>query len=105
MALIFFIFRFLLALLSGLIRLRARSHRSLTPFECGFNRVGPVCTSFRLHSYTILLVFVVFDLELCILLGFLLGSGLSLWLFFIYMFFIFLTYYIEVVRGSLSWTF
>lgn len=102
---VFFVISLILAGLRGVLRLGAVSRASLSPFECGFSSVGPVCSSFRLHSYSVILVFVIFDLELCILLGFLLGRGVSLWLFFFYIFFIYLTYYIEVTFGSLSWVF
>lgn len=102
MLIIFLIIRITLAMLRLLLQLGVSSRSSLTAFECGFFRVGIICSSFRLHSYVVLLVFVVFDLELCMLLGFLLIRGSSLWLFFLYMFFVFGTYYLEVVCGRLS---
>lgn len=72
---------------------------SRTPYECGFQGVGSIRLPFTVHFYFPLLVFLVFDLEIVFLLGFLV-SGI-LWLFFFFFFLIYSTFYVERFLGGL----
>lgn len=47
-------------------------------FESGFKSVGVVHCAFRIHFFIMMLIFVVFDLEVVILIGMVLGSFLCL---------------------------
>jgi NADH:ubiquinone oxidoreductase subunit 3 (subunit A) len=64
-------------------------------FERGFERIGKVHNSFRIHFFIIILMFVIFDLEVVMLLGFLISSYYSFYIFFLIFLFVFGGFYIE----------
>ena len=64
-------------------------------FERGFERIGKIHNSFSIHFFIIMLIFVIFDLEVVILLGFLVSSYYSLVMFYLIFFFILFGFYIE----------
>lgn len=66
--------------------------------ECGFESLGATRVIFSLNFYVILLVFLVFDLEIVFLFGFLFGG--SYILFLTILFFIFIRFYLERSLGS-----
>lgn len=72
-------------------------------FERGFERIGKIHNSFRIHFFIIILIFVIFDLEVVILLGFLMSSYYSYIIFYIIFFFILFGFYIEWYFGKLIW--
>lgn len=64
-------------------------------FERGFESIGKIHNSFRIHFFIIILIFVIFDLEVVILVGFLMGNFIFIINFFIVLFFILFGFYIE----------
>lgn len=70
-------------------------------FERGFESIGKVHNSFSIHFFIIILIFVIFDLEVVILLGFLISSKFSILIFLIIFFFILGGFYIEWYFGKL----
>jgi NADH-ubiquinone oxidoreductase chain 3 len=64
-------------------------------FERGFLRVGKVQSSFGVHFFLILLMFVVFDVEVVLLLGLLLGDFSSFFCFCFVFFFLLFGLYLE----------
>jgi NADH:ubiquinone oxidoreductase subunit 3 (subunit A) len=48
-----------------------------TSFESGFLRVGKVQKSFSIHFFIIILIFVIFDVEIVIILGFIISDFTS----------------------------
>ena len=72
-------------------------------FERGFERIGKVHNSFRIHFFIIMLIFVIFDLEVVILLGLLISSYFSVFTFYLVFFFILVGFYIEWYFGKLLW--
>ena len=72
-------------------------------FERGFERIGKIHNSFSIHFFIIMLIFVIFDLEVVILLGFLVSSYYSLVMFYLIFFFILFGFYIEWFMGKLLW--
>lgn len=64
-------------------------------FESGFERIGKIHNSFSIHFFIIILMFVIFDLEVVILIGFLIGNFIFIVNFFVVLFFILFGFYIE----------
>jgi len=57
--------------LNFFLSLKFFSEVKMSPFESGFERIGKIHSSFRIHFFIIILIFVIFDLEVVILIGFL----------------------------------
>jgi NADH:ubiquinone oxidoreductase subunit 3 (subunit A) len=75
-----------------------------TPFECGFSSVGFPCVRFSVPFYLLMLVFVVFDMEIVIFLGFVFSGPHSLLLFLLFWLLVALTYYLEDWMGTFRWS-
>lgn len=52
-----------------MIRYKVKNTNKISAFERGFRTVKAVHSSFRIHFFLILLIFVIFDLEVVLLLG------------------------------------
>lgn len=103
--LVFFIFIFftlLLLFLSLVISIKKQSRNKSTSYECGFDPIANNSISFSLHFFKLLLVFLLFDLEVVFFLGFIFGSVESIFLFFVYLFLVIGTYYLERNIGVLN---
>jgi NADH:ubiquinone oxidoreductase subunit 3 (subunit A) len=72
---------FVLYLLSFFISFKLKNENKLTPFECGFRTIGFIHTSFSVHFFIILIMFVIFDLEVVLLIGCLILSRVGLFSF------------------------
>lgn len=72
-------------------------------FERGFERIGKIHNSFSIHFFIIILIFVIFDLEVVILIGFLISSLYSFYLFNLIFFFVLGGFYMEWYFGKLVW--
>nr|YP_011035804.1 NADH dehydrogenase subunit 3 [Halicephalobus mephisto]WRI60235.1 NADH dehydrogenase subunit 3 [Halicephalobus mephisto] len=72
-------------------------------FESGFESIGKVHNSFSIHFFIIMLMFVIFDLEVVMLLGFLLSNYMYIINFFLILFFIMFGFYMEWYFGKLMW--
>lgn len=72
-------------------------------FESGFIRVGKLQKSFSIHFFIMMLIFVVFDLEVILLLGLIVCDVGVLWSFFFLFIFICGGYVIEWFFGKLVW--
>ena len=67
----------------GIILVRVKDYNffKVSSFESGFKSVGKIQVSFSIHFFVIILIFVVFDLEVVILLGLVISDILSIGLF------------------------
>lgn len=74
-------------------------------FERGFLRVGKVQNSFSLHFFLIMLLFVVFDVEVVMLVCLILVDFSSFFLFLFVFFFVLSGLYLEWALGKLVWVF
>lgn len=72
-------------------------------FERGFMRVGKVHSAFRVHFFLMILMFVVFDLEIVILLGLLVSDLSAVGVFFVIFFFVRGGFFMEWYYGKLVW--
>ena len=84
-----------LYLLSFFVSFKIKNMNKLRPFECGFRAVGFVHTSFSVHFFIILIIFVIFDLEVVLLVGCLILSSVGILSFFLMIFFVVGGIYLE----------
>lgn len=85
----------ILYIVNFLLRKKINKLSKVRVFERGFNSVFKIQIAFSIHFFVIVLLFVLFDLEVVILLAFLMSGGESLILLFFLVFFIFLGLYLE----------
>lgn len=96
-----FIISLILYLLRFLSSKKIGGLSKLRPFECGFSVVGPVFSSFSVHFYMLTLIFVVFEMEIALLLGCMYSvRGYS---FTVVIVFVLGGVYLEYYLGKLSW--
>jgi len=94
---------FLLFVLSFFLSLKDFYLLKTISFESGFIRLGKIQNSFSIHFFVMLLIFVIFDLEIVILLAVLI-SGFSSFLSFLFLFFFIIGgFYMEWYYGKLVW--
>ena len=72
-------------------------------FESGFVRVGKVQISFRVHFFLMMLIFVVFDLEVILLLGLVVSDLAVLGGFVVVFLFVVGGFFLEWWYGKLVW--
>lgn len=98
-----FILVFIFYLLNFFLSLKSFYLIKNSSFESGFESLGKVHSSFSIHFFIIMLIFVIFDLEVVILLGFLISSFYSVYIFLLIFLFIFGGFYMEWYFGKLLW--
>nr|YP_009503734.1 NADH dehydrogenase subunit 3 [Lasioderma serricorne]AUR43711.1 NADH dehydrogenase subunit 3 [Lasioderma serricorne]AWY13619.1 NADH dehydrogenase subunit 3 [Lasioderma serricorne] len=100
----------LLMMINNLISKKSFMDREKSsPFECGFD---PKCSSrmpFSLHFFLISIIFLVFDIEIALLLPFVIVFNMSniisyMFLIIFFLFILLLGVYHEWNQGSLNWT-
>nr|UFK32172.1 NADH dehydrogenase subunit 3 [Uniformus sp.] len=80
-----------------------------SPFECGFNPMTLKRLPFSMHFFLIAMVFLIFDVEIIIILPMILtlkSSLISSWLMISILFVLIITLglYLEWISGMLNWT-
>jgi NADH:ubiquinone oxidoreductase subunit 3 (subunit A) len=70
-------------LLSFLVSFKVKNKNKITAFESGFSVVGSLHRTFSIHFFSILVIFVLFDLEIVLLVGSLLAVSKLRYLFLI----------------------
>lgn len=86
---------FVLYLVNFFLSLKLFDYTKNSSFESGFERIGKIHNSFRIHFFIIILIFVIFDLEVVMLVGFLIGNFIFIINFFLILFFVLFGFYIE----------
>jgi NADH:ubiquinone oxidoreductase subunit 3 (subunit A) len=89
--------------MSILISLKANNHLKIIPYECGFSSVSIPQIVFSLHFYKLILIFVVFDIEVVFILGWVLNSGKNIVIYILFFFIILVSYYIERKFRRFKW--
>lgn len=106
---IFLLFCFLISLilviifyiLNFFLSLKFFSEVKISAFESGFESIGKIHSSFRIHFFIIILIFVIFDLEVVILMGFLVRDLRFFYIFFLIIRFVIGGFYMEWYFGKL----
>nr|ARV88280.1 NADH dehydrogenase subunit 3 [Caenorhabditis sp.] len=93
---VFYIINFLLSI-------KSMSINKISSFESGFLSVGKIQSSFSIHFFIMMLMFVIFDLEIVMFLGILVSDMSSLVSFLMMFLFIFGGFYMEWWYGKLIW--
>nr|UWI71752.1 NADH dehydrogenase subunit 3 [Strongyloides fuelleborni fuelleborni] len=75
----------------------------VSAYECGFATVGKIQSSFSVHFFVIMLMFVLFDLEVVMFVGVLVTDVNSLSTFLLLVVFIAGGFYMEWWYGKLRW--
>nr|YP_009450453.1 NADH dehydrogenase subunit 3 [Stegobium paniceum]ARH10876.1 NADH dehydrogenase subunit 3 [Stegobium paniceum]QCI56375.1 NADH dehydrogenase subunit 3 [Stegobium paniceum]QDH12153.1 NADH dehydrogenase subunit 3 [Stegobium paniceum] len=86
-----------------------KDREKLSPFECGFDPKSSTRITFSLHFFLIAIIFLIFDIEIALILPMIYvmktSSLLSFSMFFMYFIFILLIgVYHEWNQGMLTWT-
>nr|AGN73941.1 NADH dehydrogenase subunit 3 [Aphis glycines] len=84
------------------------NHNKSAPFECGFDPFNKSRIPFSLNFYLIAIIFLIFDIEISIILPMILNFKISNMIYFNLMFMIFfmfmiITIFYEWKFGSLNW--
>ncbi|YP_004934811.1 NADH dehydrogenase subunit 3 (mitochondrion) [Chironomus tepperi] len=111
MAWIIFIIAFIVMALSTILGKKKISDREkLSPFECGFNPMNSSRLPFSIRFFLIAIIFLIFDVEIALILPMILtlkSSNLLIWTYtnFIFIFILIIGLFHEWNQGSLNWTF
>nr|YP_010459007.1 NADH dehydrogenase subunit 3 [Discus perspectivus]UUB71744.1 NADH dehydrogenase subunit 3 [Discus perspectivus] len=84
------------------------SSEKKTAFECGFDPLGAVRMSFSVRFYILIVLFLVFDVEVCLLfplISKILGSmnPFLMWAFFLFIFTLLSGLLVEYNQGKIDW--
>nr|BCZ16567.1 NADH dehydrogenase subunit 3 [Chironomus yoshimatsui] len=111
MAWIIFIIAFIVMALSTILGKKKISDREkLSPFECGFNPMNSSRLPFSIRFFLIAIIFLIFDVEIALILPMILtlkSSSLLIWTYtnFIFILILIIGLFHEWNQGSLNWTF
>nr|YP_026089.1 NADH dehydrogenase subunit 3 [Steinernema carpocapsae]AAT00532.1 NADH dehydrogenase subunit 3 [Steinernema carpocapsae] len=103
---VFFIsifFLFLFYFINFFLSNKLLEKNKVSSFESGFVSVGKVQNSFSIHFFVIMLMFVIFDLEVVMLIGLLVSDFNSFFSFIMLLFFVLGGFYMEWWYGKLIW--
>nr|AXS65004.1 NADH dehydrogenase subunit 3 [Cucujoidea sp. 31 KM-2017] len=106
-----FIIAILLVLILNLISKKTFSDREKSsPFECGFDPKNSARLPFSLHFFLIAIIFLIFDVEITLLLPMIISMKISNIFYFSFMsisfiFILLIGLYHEWNQGALNWTF
>nr|WAB46333.1 NADH dehydrogenase subunit 3 [Chironomus plumosus] len=111
MAWVIFIIAFIVMALSTILGKKKFSDREkLSPFECGFNPMNSSRLPFSIRFFLIAIIFLIFDVEIALILPMILtlkSSNLLIWTYtnFIFILILIIGLFHEWNQGSLNWTF
>lgn len=82
----------------------------LSPFECGFNPINSSRLPFSIRFFLIAIIFLIFDVEIALILPIIItlkSSNLLIWTYtnFIFILILIIGLFHEWNQGSLNWTF
>lgn len=106
--LIFLIFFILISLAFEIRKKSYNDWEKISPFECGFNLINSPRNPFSLSFFLIRIIFLIFDIEIIIIIPFLLNIfyiNIFIWIILIIFFIIILLWGLihEWFLGSLNW--
>nr|YP_010704699.1 NADH dehydrogenase subunit 3 [Polypedilum masudai]UXG19086.1 NADH dehydrogenase subunit 3 [Polypedilum masudai] len=111
MSFILFIIAFIVMMLSSILSKKKQIDREkLSPFECGFNPLNSSRLPFSIRFFLIAIIFLIFDVEIALILPMILtlkSSNLIIWTMtnFIFIFILIIGLFHEWNQGALNWTF
>nr|WNV22560.1 NADH dehydrogenase subunit 3 [Psylliodes dulcamarae] len=107
--LIFAILIILMSMLNFISKKTFYDREKSSPFECGFDPKAPARLPFSLHFFLIAIIFLIFDVEITLILPLILTMKISNIMNYSYILTIFITIlliglYHEWNQGALNWT-
>nr|YP_010728443.1 NADH dehydrogenase subunit 3 [Sergentia baueri]WEF49671.1 NADH dehydrogenase subunit 3 [Sergentia baueri] len=111
MGMAIFIIAFIVMLLSTMLSKKKMSDREkLSPFECGFTPFNSSRLPFSIRFFLIAIIFLIFDVEIALILPMILTlktANLLIWTYttFLFIFVLIIGLFHEWNQGSLNWTF
>nr|YP_010728508.1 NADH dehydrogenase subunit 3 [Stictochironomus juncaii]WEF49749.1 NADH dehydrogenase subunit 3 [Stictochironomus juncaii] len=111
MSCLIFIIATIVMLLSTLLSKKKASDREkLSPFECGFNPFNSSRLPFSIRFFLIAIIFLIFDVEIALILPMIISfktSNMLIWIStnFIFIVVLIVGLYHEWNQGSLNWSF
>nr|YP_010587789.1 NADH dehydrogenase subunit 3 [Dicrotendipes pelochloris]WAB46398.1 NADH dehydrogenase subunit 3 [Dicrotendipes pelochloris] len=111
MAIVIFTIAFIVMGLSTILgKKKIADREKLSPFECGFNPMNSSRLPFSIRFFLIAIIFLIFDVEIALILPMILTlkySNLIIWSYtsFIFIFILIIGLFHEWNQGSLNWTF
>nr|AML26801.1 NADH dehydrogenase subunit 3 [Leiodidae sp. BMNH 1274772] len=84
-------------------------HEKNSPFECGFDPKMSPRMSFSIHFFLIAMIFLIFDVEITLIIPFIIimyfcNKILLMKIFYIFILILLIGTYHEWIQGSLNWT-
>nr|YP_010728495.1 NADH dehydrogenase subunit 3 [Polypedilum heberti]WEF49736.1 NADH dehydrogenase subunit 3 [Polypedilum heberti] len=110
MIIILFMISFIIMMLSTILsKKKIIDREKLSPFECGFNPMNSSRLPFSIRFFLIAIIFLIFDVEIALILPMMLtikSSNLMIWFYtnFIFILILIIGLYHEWNQGSLNWT-
>nr|YP_010498954.1 NADH dehydrogenase subunit 3 [Microtendipes umbrosus]UWR98450.1 NADH dehydrogenase subunit 3 [Microtendipes umbrosus] len=110
-AILIILISFIVMMLSTLLSKKKKMDREkFSPFECGFNPMNSSRLPFSIRFFLIAIIFLIFDVEIALILPMILTmkfSNLMIWTYtsFIFILILIIGLYHEWNQGSLNWTF
>nr|YP_010332255.1 NADH dehydrogenase subunit 3 [Tetrameres grusi]UNY39754.1 NADH dehydrogenase subunit 3 [Tetrameres grusi] len=80
-------------------------YNKVSPYECGFVSFNSCCFSYNLVFFSIVVIFVVFELEIMIFVFLVFNDVYGLLVFFLFVFYVVVSFYAEWYFGKLLWVF
>nr|YP_010728534.1 NADH dehydrogenase subunit 3 [Endochironomus tendens]WEF49775.1 NADH dehydrogenase subunit 3 [Endochironomus tendens] len=111
MGILIFLIAFIVMGLSTLLsKKKMKDREKLSPFECGFSPFNSSRLPFSIRFFLIAIIFLIFDVEIALILPMILTlktSNLMIWTYtnFIFILVLIIGLYHEWNQGSLNWTF
>nr|YP_010728469.1 NADH dehydrogenase subunit 3 [Synendotendipes impar]WEF49710.1 NADH dehydrogenase subunit 3 [Synendotendipes impar] len=111
MSIIIFLIAFIVMGLSTILaKKKINDREKLSPFECGFSPFNSSRLPFSIRFFLIAIIFLIFDVEIALILPMILTlktSNLMIWTYtnFIFILILIIGLYHEWNQGSLNWTF
>nr|UKO32987.1 NADH dehydrogenase subunit 3 [Stenochironomus sp. 2CZ] len=98
----------MMSLCSLLMKKKNLNRENLTPFECGFNSMNSPRLPFSIKFFLIAIIFLIFDVEITLILPLILTmkfSNLFMWTLtnFIFLIILIIGLFLEWYQGSLNW--
>nr|ATN41134.1 NADH dehydrogenase subunit 3 [Pterygota sp. 3 LC-2017] len=111
MSIILFFITFIVMMISSILsKKKIIDREKLSPFECGFNPLNSSRLPFSIRFFLIAIIFLIFDVEIALILPMILTmktSNLAIWTYtnFIFIFILIIGLFHEWKQGALNWTF
>nr|WEF49632.1 NADH dehydrogenase subunit 3 [Polypedilum sp.] len=110
-SIILFLITFIIMMLSStLSKKKILDREKISPFECGFNPMNSSRLPFSIRFFLIAIIFLIFDVEIALILPMILTlktSNILIWSYtnFIFILILIIGLFHEWKQGSLNWTF